>query len=65
MVVVMIYGRFQRWGQLFLHCLHSCLFDLFALAPPVLQVELMDTIFNYYAFNTIYPSLNGKNSCKT
>lgn len=35
----------------------------FALAPSLLQVNLMESIFNYYALHTVYPSLNGKNSC--
>ncbi|XP_038288846.1 lipopolysaccharide-binding protein-like isoform X1 [Canis lupus familiaris] len=28
-----------------------------------IDVELMEVILNYYALHTIYPSLNGKNSC--
>lgn len=39
------------------------LLDSFALAPSLLQVNLMESIFNYYALHIVYPSLNGKNSC--
>ena len=57
---------FQRWGpdvppaDLYFY---SRLSAPFALAPPLLQVQSMETILNYYAFHILYPSLNGKKSC--
>ena len=46
-------------GLVFIHIL----FDPFALAPPLFQVQSMESILNYYATHIIYPSLNGKQSC--
>ena len=50
---------FFPWISLFI----LVLFDSFALAPSLLQVTLMKSIFNYYALHIVYTSLNGKNSC--
>lgn len=49
----------QRWGQMFFSWTHLILL----LWPLLFQVQLLESIFNYYASYIIYPSLNGKNSC--
>ncbi|KAJ8776095.1 hypothetical protein J1605_015821 [Eschrichtius robustus] len=51
--------RCSSLGFVFIHVL----LDSFALAPPLLQMNLMESIHNYYALHIIYPSLDGKNSC--
>ena len=51
--------RCSSLGFVFIHVL----LDSFALAPPLLQMNLRESIHNYYALHIIYPSLDGKNSC--